>query len=119
MQALIMQHPWPTDPGIARGTLERCRLPAEQGKPAFIGYGDVAQRLAEEGTQAEIMMFIDQGIPPLPFLGANRADAHAAEQLGLRALGAGDIAIHGRLFTPLAAKCPVPDGTEINSTGWR
>jgi len=48
MQTLIVQHPWPTDPGIARAALERRRLPAEQGKPAFIGHGDVTQRLAEQ-----------------------------------------------------------------------
>jgi hypothetical protein len=48
MQALVVQYPRPTDPGIARGTLERCRLPTEQGKPALIGLGNVTQCLAEQ-----------------------------------------------------------------------
>ena len=53
MQALVVQHSWPADPGIARGALERRRLPTEQSKPAPIGNGDIPQRLAEQRTQAE------------------------------------------------------------------
>ena len=47
MQALVVQHPRPADPGIAGRALERRRLPAEQRQPAPIERGDVAQRLAE------------------------------------------------------------------------
>jgi len=58
-----VQYRRPTDPGIARGALERYHLPTEQSKPTFIVHGNVTQRLAEQGTQAEVMISIDQHVP--------------------------------------------------------
>jgi hypothetical protein len=95
VQALVMQHPRPTDPVIACGALQCCRLPAEQGQPTAIGHGDITQRLAEQRTQAEVVMPIDQRIPARALLGLDRAHAHLTQQIRIGERQVGQVAGHG------------------------
>ena len=116
MQALVVQHPRPTGPGIACGALERRRLPAEQGKPTRVTNGDVTQRLAEQRTQTEVMILIDQRAPPRTLFGTNGTHAKAAEQVRRAVVRVGNITGQVCLVTAFAAECPLLNGTVVNST---
>jgi hypothetical protein len=116
VQALVVQHPPPADPGIARGALERRRLPPEQGQPASVDRRDVAQGAPEQRAQAQIVVLLDQRVPLGPLLGPDQADLETAQAIGTPARLDRRIG-HVRRCKPFRPECPVPIGPAWLSRG--
>ena len=53
----------PTDPAVARGQLERARLPADQSNPALAVYRDMAQAFADDAVKRQVVMLRHQPVP--------------------------------------------------------
>lgn len=79
MQPLILQHGGPADPMVACRAFQRCGLPAEEREPRVPEQGHVAQGVAHERLQAQIMVGPHQRIPTHPLSGSDRADHDLTE----------------------------------------
>ncbi len=53
----------PPDPAVARGELERARLPADQREPGLDVQRDMARALADDAVEPQAMMLLDQAVP--------------------------------------------------------
>src|SRR5579875_239757 len=79
----------PANPGIARGALQCGRTPAQQRDPLILQEGNLAERLADNRTQAEVMVDPHELPPSLPLLPAHRADDDPREPMAFRLVHAG------------------------------
>ena len=53
----------PADPAVARGQLERARLPADQCKPGLAMHRDMAQALADDAVERQVVVLFHQPVP--------------------------------------------------------
>ena len=53
----------PADPAVARGQLERARLPADQCEPSLTMHRDMAQALADDAVERQVVVLFHQPVP--------------------------------------------------------
>ena len=63
MKALELLLRRPADPAVARGQLERARLPAEQCEPTLAMHRDMAQPLADDTVEPQVVVLGHQPVP--------------------------------------------------------
>jgi len=66
----------PADSIIPRAQMESGAGPADQGDPAAVFYGNVAEALADHAVLLEVMKFADQFVPERLFLRANQLNRY-------------------------------------------
>ena len=103
----------PADPAVARGQLERARLPADEREPARSQRRDMAQTLAEHAMKRQVVMGRHQLVPAPVFLRApgrthrDRAQINGAIPCQQRS--------HGRHNVTSKTKWPAPESAEAAS----
>ncbi len=70
----------PADPALAGGAVQRGGMPADQSQPALAVHGDLAQALATEVAEAEIVPLAHQLVPARLLVGPHRPDPHLAQR---------------------------------------
>ena len=70
----------PADPAVAGGAVQRGGMPADQSQPALAVHGDLAQALATEVAEAEIVPLAHQLVPARLLVGPHRPDPHLAQR---------------------------------------
>ncbi len=65
----------PPDPAIARAQLERAGLPADQCEPDLAMHRDMAQALADDAVERQVVVLLDQPVPA-PVLARAPGRAH-------------------------------------------
>ena len=63
MQARELLLGRPADPAVARGQLERARLPANQGEPGLAMNRDMAKPLADHTMEPQVVVLLHQPVP--------------------------------------------------------
>ena len=76
MQAAVLHRPVPAEPLVARGAREGPRLPAEQGQPATVPCGDIAQPAPGELLETQTVPLIHQIVPAPALVGKREAHRH-------------------------------------------
>ncbi|MCY4240416.1 MAG: hypothetical protein OXD36_01595 [Rhodobacter sp.] len=96
----------PPDPAVARGQLERARLPADQREPGLAVQRDMAQALADDAVEPQVVMLLDQTVPePVLTPAAGRADRDLAQVDGRTRCRKNH---HGRQAATWKTKWPPP-----------
>ncbi len=70
----------PSNPAIARGTLERCRLPAGQRYPAATPLRHIAQPAPGKPLEPQVVMLIHQHVPFDPFVRSHQPHHHLGQR---------------------------------------
>ena len=70
----------PADPAVAGGAVQRGGMPAEQGQPALAAHGDLAQAVAAEVAEAEVVVLPHQIVPARLLLGPHRPYPHLTQR---------------------------------------
>ena len=70
----------PADPAVAGGAVQGGGMPADQGQPALAEHRDLAQAVAAEVAEAEVVLLPHQGVPAWLLVGPHRPYPHLAQR---------------------------------------